>query len=261
MKSKIDNTAILVLSCDSYSDLWDPFIYFFNKNWVDCKMDKYILSNHKHPKEDSGFNSLLVGVDKSWSDGLYKALKRLANYDYVFLFMEDAFICETVDNKKIEDIMKKFFICNGNFLTFIREPAPNKDFNDYFGYITNDSFYRPTATFSLWKKDILMKLIDRNENAWEFEKKGKIRSEKFENFFAVYNDCFKSINTVIKGMWNPSAVLESEKLGYRINTEGRTFYPSINFKYLVVYKLIRKIFLFIMPKSISKLISNFRWKK
>ena len=42
------STALLVLSCDEYSDLWNIFIKQFAVNWPDCPLDKYFVTNHKH---------------------------------------------------------------------------------------------------------------------------------------------------------------------------------------------------------------------
>ena len=36
--------AILIVSCDKYSDLWDPFFKLFFKFWPDCPFNIYLLS-------------------------------------------------------------------------------------------------------------------------------------------------------------------------------------------------------------------------
>ena len=44
---KNDKLAILVLSCDGYTDLWRPFFENFKKKWGDCPYDIYLLTNKK----------------------------------------------------------------------------------------------------------------------------------------------------------------------------------------------------------------------
>ena len=51
--------------------------------------------------------------------------------------------------------------------------------------------------FTLWKK-ILRKILDDNENAWEFERYGSERSDNFSNFFVVKKP-FKYLHGVVRG--------------------------------------------------------------
>lgn len=65
--------AILIVSCDKYSDLWNPFFKSFFRFWPDCPFDIYLLSNYKSIDMPQ-VNSLLIDEDISWSDNLYKCL-------------------------------------------------------------------------------------------------------------------------------------------------------------------------------------------
>jgi hypothetical protein len=74
-----NDTALLVISCDKYADLWEPFLYFFNKNWPDCPLDKYFIANEKSVP-DPHFKTIQLKDDISWSDNLIKALNQLQQY-------------------------------------------------------------------------------------------------------------------------------------------------------------------------------------
>ena len=39
--------AILICSCDYYSDCWEPIICSFNKYWPDCEYPRYIVTNYE----------------------------------------------------------------------------------------------------------------------------------------------------------------------------------------------------------------------
>ena len=41
------DTAILVASCDRYSDLWGPFFGVLAKRWPDCPLPIYLGMNHR----------------------------------------------------------------------------------------------------------------------------------------------------------------------------------------------------------------------
>ena len=35
---------VVILTCDSYSDIWEPFFKLKNKYWPDCKYDTYLIT-------------------------------------------------------------------------------------------------------------------------------------------------------------------------------------------------------------------------
>jgi len=96
MNGKLDITdkfAVLVVSCDNYSDLWEPFFELFWRFWPDCPFNVYLLSN-KINADIPRVKNLLVGDDISWSDNLRKGISQLKE-KYILLFIEDLF-CMTL---------------------------------------------------------------------------------------------------------------------------------------------------------------------
>ena len=97
------NIELLVVSCDSYSDVWNPFFYCFFNNWKDCPLKINLTSNYKlfhHPN----VNNIKVGKDLSWSDNLLKAIEYIRG-DYIFLFLEDLFLKQVVSNDYYNEIL------------------------------------------------------------------------------------------------------------------------------------------------------------
>jgi hypothetical protein len=244
-KKTNSNLAVLVISCDAYSDLWSPFFKLYFRYWSDNKFDTFLLSNFKK-YSDSRVGSIIVGEDKSWSNNLINALKKLDKYEYVLLLMEDGFFKEKVDDVTLNGIIKKFTLNKGNFLTLINEPEPNKPYDRDYGEISIGAPYRSTATFAVWKINTLLSLLDGKENAWEFEKKGAIRSDKFDQFYSVYHDQFKVIHGVIKGQWLSSAIEELKALGIKVKTD-RGIYSNKYQVFLSIYKVVRKVIFKITP--------------
>lgn len=218
------STALIVLTCDNYSDLWPMFIDFSEKYWPDCPYDKYFITNHKEIPESS-FNCIKIGDDDSWSDGLLKAIVELKpKYDYLLITLEDSPLIEYVDQVKLNLILNAFFKVEGNFLSLFTQNdmgIPTRSYNDHFGFIDKGSLYRPTCVYSLWKTSVLEDLLVREENAWDFERYGSVRSDKYEDFFMVYNNFFKISNTVIKGKWLRSEYKKIKNLGYNPNIVDR----------------------------------------
>jgi hypothetical protein len=156
-----NNIAFVVLSCDNYSDLWPVFISQFEKNWPDCTLEKFFVTNHKIiPK--SSLNELKIGDDISWSDGLIKALKFLRkDFTYALITLEDLPIVNRVNNIEFLDIVSDLLRVDGNYLKFIRKPKPTKKFNTRFGVIEEGSLYRPTCVYALWKIETLLDILSR----------------------------------------------------------------------------------------------------
>ena len=249
------NIAVLVVSCDAYSDLWPPFFELYFRNWSDNKFDTFLLSNFKK-YSDSRVESIIVGEDKTWSKNLINALKKLDEYEYVLLFMEDTFLKEKVDTTVLNSIIEEFTSNKGNYLTLINEPKPNIPHNKGYGEISIGAPYRPTATFAVWKISTLLSLLDANENAWEFEKKGAIRSDKFDKFYSVHHDQFTYIHGVIKGQWLSPAIEDLKVLGIKVS-DDRGIYSNKYQVFLFIYKVVRGVIFKITPfKYRRKLIKK-----
>ena len=83
-------TAILISSCDLYSDCWLPMIYSLRKNWPECPYPVFIVSNYRK-LEEKGINFTDVGEDKGFGSNTKKALE-LIKADYVIFFLDDFFL-------------------------------------------------------------------------------------------------------------------------------------------------------------------------
>ena len=199
-----DKISLVVSSCDQYSDLWPLFSYFFDKYWANCALDKYFLSNDTSCNL-KGFKTLKVGKDKGWSANLIKGLYQI-NTPYVLILLDDVFINSNVDNKLFDNICNEFIENDGNYLKFLSHPKSKfKSRSEHYNVLPKGSLYRSTAVFALWNKETLLQILRSNENPWEFEIKGSIRSDEFDNFFVVRKDFFQFIHSVVRGKFLNSA--------------------------------------------------------
>jgi hypothetical protein len=191
--------GLVVLSCDKYSELWEPLSSSILTNWPDCPFDKYLVSNYLDFYSPY-FKTIKVGDDISWSGNILEALKILKNdYKYILVTLDDLFLASKVDTLTLSLIINTFLEMEGNFLSLIQSPRFTKKYNEYFGEIEPGALYRPTCVFGLWKLTVLESLIIPSENAWEFERNGSLRSNKFDKFFSVYKSVFIYRNIVVRG--------------------------------------------------------------
>lgn len=238
--------ALVVLSCDNYSDLWPLFISQFEKNWPDCPFDKFISTNFLSTNSNS-FDDIKIGKDDSWSDSVIKTLNILKNkYEYALITLEDLILTDKVNNDELLSMITEFMQVKGNYLKFISKPKPTHKFNNYFGEIKAGSLYRPTCVYALWKIDTLLQILKEKENAWEFERFGSIRSDEYNGFYVVYEDFFKVSNTIIKGKWVPKEKKKLKNLNYSIDDSRKTL-SKIEVVKLNINSLIFKLFTNFVP--------------
>lgn len=260
-----DNLSVLVVSCDSYSDLWKPFFQLFRRFWPDCPFEVYLLSNKKRV-EIEGVTNLLTGEDLSWSDSLKKGLEQLRQ-GYVLLFLEDLFLYSPVDNKKTLEIIEWAIASNVNYVRMnSMAKKADKPFNNFVGIISKGALYRASTVMSVWKKDVLLDLLEVGESAWDFEIEGTVRSDRYDKFYAAWKNSFEIINTVIRGKWLPRAVKKIKLAGIEIDLDSRRV-MTLGESFFYHLKVVRcRVFSFFPVRSRRKirsllLSSGFTYKK
>jgi hypothetical protein len=210
--------AFVVVSCDRYKDLWPGFFKTFFKYWKECSLDIFLISNFE-PYHDERVQSILIGEDRDYASNLVAAIQKI-EHQWIFLWLEDCMFSNTINDEKANDILKSAIqTSNLGYL---------KLSNDYptayacipglpFGVIPKRVKYRSAIGMSLYRKDVLLKLLEPGKNAWEVDK-SDISDNLSEDFYAlshklVNKPIFPYVNTVIKGKWYLSAVSFLKKEG------------------------------------------------
>lgn len=232
-----NNTAILVLSCDKYADIWQPFFLFFEKYWANCAYPVYLGTNEKQFTFKK-VKQIFSHKKTTWSDELKTILEQIPE-KYIVLILEDYFIYEPVKNediKKIVDLMQKnnaAFTKLGAFPSKYDVLWPHKPLGSEsgIGVIEKGSKYRVCLQTAIWDKDILLSLLDSAENPWQFEIEASKRSNLLENsFFCVLADPSKKIvhgpiqyycTALSAGKWMRGAVKLCKKEGVDIDLTVR----------------------------------------
>ncbi|MEI6881431.1 MAG: hypothetical protein WCK82_08890 [Bacteroidota bacterium] len=194
---------ILVPSCDKYSDVWPFLIESIKIYWPEMSFKINIICNGLKPLGlDDNINFIDVGEDKGWSANLILALKKI-EADFIFLWIDDLILYESVNNDKFIKILRNFLEVNGSYLRF--NPVPKYDFsyNEYFGETSKNAIYRTSTVMTIWRKDILFSLLREEESAWGFEYNSIFRAKELSHFFVVYKSIFAFKNVIVKGKWHP----------------------------------------------------------
>ena len=100
--------AFVVVSCDKYKDMWDPFFYYLSKNWPDINMNIYLVTNKiKYHCDNVNVTTILTGEDISYSDNLKLALKSIKE-ENIFLWIEDLFLHKRINKENFENLLVVF---------------------------------------------------------------------------------------------------------------------------------------------------------
>lgn len=152
--------SIVVLSCDRYEPCWKAFFTLLDKYFKDHPK-VYLVTESKTCKYCDTIN-----VDSNiWSVRFREALKVIP-YDYVLVMLDDFFIRDYVDFKRIEDIdFKEGVICY-NFEKNYREPLIH---GEEWNIQRNNQVYLNSCQPSLWRKDLLIERLQEDKNPQEWE--------------------------------------------------------------------------------------------
>lgn len=250
----MDNIAVLIVSCDKYSDLWEPFFRLFRRYWPTCPYKVYLLSNTLSG-DIPGVNSILMGEDTSWSDNLRLGLDHIPE-EYVFLLLDDLFLIGKVDEKEVVRLFKWVVDSKVNYLRMNPYPRPDKAFNESVGVVSKGTIYRTSTVLSIWKKQVLKSLLVPGESAWDFEINGSIRSDSLDGFYSTEEILFPHINGVIKGKWDRKALKLISRIGVELNTQKRCVMGRKE-SFFLYFRRKRTFLLHLLPSRHRRAIKNF----
>lgn len=183
------STAVLVLSCDKYSDIWPVFFDFFDKYWADCPYPVYLATNSSK-YDRSGVTQVFSNKHTTWSDELAVILHQIREKN-IILILEDYFIYKHVDNNEINAVVDLFerknaaFCRLGCFPKMYDELWPFKKYKDVieYGEISPNAKYRVCLQTALWNKNDLSSLLRSEEDPWQFEIEGSKRTKEMTRPF------------------------------------------------------------------------------
>lgn len=223
-----NNFAILILSCDKYSDLWSPFIQQFRKFFPTQGITIYLGSN-LIPFNESGVTSVLSGPDSDWSTSLIKILEQIP-HEKLFVILEDCFLSTPVDIDLLDSVSGLLLKKSTLHIKYSGAPAPDTPTDDpNIGVYERGAPYRATVC-GFWDRKYLLSLLIKGESPWNFEILGSYRTSYSDGFYGLTRPLCKYRNMIEKGHWVPESVVWASRNGLRLalgkrrllNTRSRT---------------------------------------
>lgn len=232
---------LVIPSCYSYRQCWAPWLAFQKRYWPECPYEKWLLTDTPHHFPLDG--CFLAKIhDAGFCENLLGWCKRYGAGSFVFVMLDDHWICGEVDNHRLrfaEALMRE----HDDVGCFRLHPSPGPQCvtEDWYGVSEIHTAYRISTAPSIWRVSYLRKLLEimqreklsdtdcgfRYSTAGYFEIVGSLMSLHFPDVILASSvPVVPFINSaIVKGRWDRRAIEEAEKIGVAVDTGGRGFRP------------------------------------
>lgn len=224
--------TVIVSSCDAFADCWEPFAYSLRKYWPYCPFSCRLITNFKS-FEHAGLKAIQVGKDEGWAKNLIRVVET-CNTPYILYIQEDNWLTNTVSTPTIIKYLQLLQSDQADYLRLYPCPSPVLpcEYDQDLGELGADEQYRTSLQPAIWRKPILLDLINPAETAWQFETVGTARSRKYgrrflsvRRFFNKGKPTHKGIDclctAVHKGRWTRTAIEYANLEGIKVDFSQR----------------------------------------
>lgn len=215
------DTSVLIMSCDSYEDCWNPFFKLKEKYWSDCPFKTYICTETKECQY-----ATTIKKTGYWTERLRNALHEI-DTKYIIIILEDYFLREKVDQKRIESVIDNFDK-EASCYSF-RNWWDAKDYsNNGFALRQNKTPYLNSCQIKIHDKEKLLETLNKNMTAWDWEttiidSPYKFYENRGDNIFYYGYTNYKPFG-IVKGKWSRETKDFFEKENINMDYSKRGFY-------------------------------------
>jgi hypothetical protein len=243
MSSDAERFAMLVVSCDRYSDLWEPCFRLLDKYWPARGFDVYLMSNFRD-FEWPGVKVIQVGEDVSYSDNLRAAVAHLPE-QWILLWLEDLLLRAPVDGARVTSIIASAQRRGAGYLKLSPDMPLSYDADDgeEIGPVPKGVRYRAAIGASFYSRATLLQLLTPGASAWDLDR-SEVCNDLPEEFLSLTVASSKRppiphVNAVVKGRWTlgTKAFLKSEGLDKHLDRRRPESAASVLYRRLFLTRL------------------------
>ena len=242
--------SMIISSCDAYSDLWDIHVELLNKNWHDRQINTFIATDKITEKQYSDIN--IISVEGLEVPRRLKAVAEKANTKYILVTLDDYFIVDKIDNKKIRRLINIMEKENLDYVRMWPFPHSNSAMTNYekMYWVSYDSNYQVNLYPAIWKTDFLVSTCNTDKNVWQYEVSLTETAKIYGARSAIsMNDDFPFLDVIRKGKVLHKAKRFLDKNGYKLEREIVPRRQEIKLDIMYYAKEI-------LPKPILKIIKK-----
>lgn len=245
------DAALLVASCDKYSDLWEPFFTLFHRHWPDCPFPIFLGSNRRSYNGEK-VTPICVGQDVSWADNLQKMLDHIP-FRRVILFLEDFLMVRRVDTQAIQDLLGVVQEEDLACLRLYPHPPPSRRLRGKpgLGELRRGDDYRVSTQVAIWDVGTLRALAWPGLSAWDFEIIGSLASNEMSaKFWGVYEPVIDYRNGVWRGRWLPEGLEICSRARVDVDLQSRDVFAHAEFSDMRRQREPRELVRSLVPTSL-----------
>ena len=238
------NIAILLNTCDKYSDIWENFFYMLNKNFPLAKSLNIYINSESIDYINNDFRIINIHPDNkfvSWSTRLKECVSKIEE-DLVISVPEEYILESEVDMIRFNEALEIFKDnMNCAAVQLVKIPGP-KIADKYSNFVRREYNYRNLISqqAAIWNREKYFNYINNNESPWEFETLSSARGIISNDVFYCVSDKVANVfdynygMLVYRGYWAKEELLRLEKyFGLKFNLTAREILDieSINNKF------------------------------
>jgi hypothetical protein len=215
--------TLLISSCDTYRDAWDPLFTLFRRYWPDVMQMPIVLNTETSIYEHEGFNIVnpqLYCRNSNptmipWSRRLRDTIHATVKTDLVLLYLDDFYLRSPVNTSRLNycvEFMKNYPQA-ANVALFTCPPpyVPTLE-HSWMVKRSKNSPYLFNLQAGLWRTERLLHFLRDHESPWYFERWGSLRGRRYpDDFYATVAidgkeaifDYWPSMQGLSKGLWLP----------------------------------------------------------
>jgi len=240
------DVSFVVLSCDRYGDLWDPFFGCMERYWPDCPFSVYLVTNQAS-YDRSGVSVINIGPDRDYSSNLLAVLSAVPT-PWLILWVEDYLFSERIDTQRLRLILDDAVRAGADYLKLTEDaPLSYDDSNgERVGAIPRGVKYRSAIGTALYRKETLRKLLVPGLSIWQLDKSQA--SNSLPDVFMALTASearrppLPNVNAVVKGRWHWLAPAFLRREGYASLVSGRQRQSILGYLYIQAYWLRMRLY-------------------
>lgn len=204
----MNNTAVVMITCQKFHQAWEPFFTLFSKYWPDCPFKIYMITDYGKYDKNNIIN-ITLGKDEGFSSNLLNGLNQIPENKIIY-FQEDYFFNDYFDTSRILkyiDMIRDNVYC----IRLAPCPGPTAPWTELsLGILQSGDPYRVSTQTAIWSKDFLKSLLVVGETGGDFEIKG---TKKIENANKILLSVWREqtptpyyITGIVRGVWQDGAI-------------------------------------------------------
>lgn len=214
----VRDLAIVVNSCDAYSDVLELFFAALQDQWPDCPYPIVINTENNNYERFPAtvHNSGAKGADK-WGERLRGTLQSTSS-EFVLMLCDDFILEAAVSLEGLEsalDLLQGDETSAVVYLINTSLPVVEPGDSNMYLEVRDGSDYRLNSAPGIWRKRDLLNYTEPNDNPWAWEVFGSYRTYRDGKSFYTLNPKFTDVypydyrkgGAIYRGKWVRSVVL------------------------------------------------------